>query len=159
MKIDRWILQLLSGSAVIITFIVLLLAPQITDLRARQMDLLILETRERIALYADTTNVESEELLHILCREEFFVSLANIRAAAQRYGLEVSAFNASDIDNFGAGVIETVVRITLTGCFDQAVDYVNYLVAGVYNVRFLSLVNTEATSFEVLFSIFHEKGV
>ena len=154
MKIERWMFLSFCGFAAIFAFIALILVPQISDLRTRQLDLRM--TRARIVLYSDLPNNEPAEQMHVLSRDQFFVSLANVRAAALKFGLDVSAFTATDVNNFGIDVTETIVRVTLTGIFDDAIDYVNYLVSGVYNIRYLSLVNTETTGFDVMFSIFHD---
>ena len=156
MKTEPGFLLLLCGFIVIIAFIAFMLIPLISDLRARQVDLQILETRMRIFPEANISYYESRENLQILCRDEFFASLAYIRAAAYSHGLNVAAFIASEIDGFGMSVSETTVRATLTGSFSDAIDFVYYLVGGVYNVRYLSFVNAETTSFDIWLSIFHE---
>lgn len=139
----------------VLAFIALLLVPLVLGVSARQVDLRILEMRVRLAQDVDIHNYEPGEHLHVLSRDEFFASLANIRNAAFGHSLEVASFAASEVDNFGMDVSETTVRASLSGCISDAVSYVFYLAGGVYNVRYLSLVNAETASIEVWLSIFH----
>ena len=157
MKVERGILLLLCGFVALFVFIVLLLVPQVLGVRASQVELRMLETRARIALYVDVPYNGSGGHLFVLCKDRLFVSLAYVRRAAFEHGLDVHAFVASDVDNFGLGVSEMAVRANLTGSFGDAIDYVHYLAVGVYNIRYLSLVNAEEASFDVWFSIFYEE--
>ena len=157
MKAEYRLLLMLCGFAIIFAFIALMLVPQITSMRNRLIDLQVFEARARIASEVRFPYYEADrqEGLRILCNDEFFLSLANIRYAALVHGLDVSVFVASEVENFGMDVSETAVRVSLTGCFDSAIDYVHYLAGGVHNVRYLSIVNAETANFDVWFSIFH----
>ena len=155
MKTEPGFLLLLCGFVAILAFIAFLLIPSISAVRAKQVDLQILEIRTRIIPDANIPYYNSEERLQILNTDEFFASLAHIRAAAYSHGLNVAAFIASEVYSFGLDVSETTVRATLTGYFGDAINYVFYLTGGAYNVRYLSLVNGEAASFDVWLSIFH----
>ena len=156
MKAERGILLLLCGFAALFVFAWFLLVPQVLGVRASQVELRILETRARIAPYVDIPYDGSGEHLFILCKDELFVSLAYVRRAAHEHGLDVVSFVASDVDNFGLDVSEMAVRAMLSGSFGNAIDYVHYLAVGVYNIRYLSLINAEEASFDVWFSIFYE---
>ena len=145
---------LVCGFAASIAFIALLLVPQISSVRTNQVELGILETRARLVL--DVAVSQNELHLSVLSLDELFASMARIRETAFEHGLDVEAFTASEVDNFGIDVAETVVRATIIGNFEDAVTFVSYLAEGVYNIRYLSLVNAETASFDVLISIFHE---
>ena len=155
MKLEPVTMLLFGGFAVILVFVVFLLVPQVSAVRTGQMDLRMLEVRARIALDEDLPRTESGVHLHILNREEFFASLAYVRTAAANHGLDVTAFSATEFGGFGAS--ETTVRANLKGCFNDMINYMYYLVGGVYNIRYFSLVNAEATSFHIWISIFHEE--
>ena len=154
MKLEPGTMLLLGGFAVILAFIVFLLIPQVSGVRAGQMDLLLLEARVRLALVEDLPYEESGVHLFILVREEFFASLAYIRTAAINHGLNVTEFSATEFGGFG--ISETTVRANLTGSFADVISYVYYLAGGVYNIRYFTLVNAEMASFDVWITIFHE---
>ena len=156
MTVDYRLLLLVCGFAFIFAFIVFLLVPQGRDVRARQMDLRVLETRARVQPVENVSSDESEERLHVLTRDGLFASLAHIRMAASAFGIEVTAFGASAFEYLGMGVSQTTVRTSFAGSFGDAVDFVLYLAGGVYNVGYFSLVNAEGAGFDVWISIFHE---
>ena len=156
MKVELRFVLLFCGFALILAFIALLLVPSFANVRARQVDLRILESRARMALLTDMSGNEYGGQLHVLSRDEFFTSLAHIRTAASGHGLGVAAFAASEADSFGLDVSETTVTLTLTGGFDAVVEYIYYLAGGVYNVRYFSIVNAADGQFYVWISIFHE---
>ena len=156
MKPEYWFFLLVCGFAIILAFVALLLVPSIASVRIRHLDLQTLEMRALAVPDEATSNNESGRRLYVLSHDEFFESLANIRVAALAHGLEVTAFSASEAIRFGLDINEITVMAQLTGGFDEAIEYVNYLAGGVYNIRYLSLVNTYAASFDVWISIFHE---
>ena len=149
------VLMLLCGLAVVLAFISFMLVPLISDVRASQEELQMLELRIRFVPSEILPDDAFGERVHVLDKDEFFASLAYIRVAARSHNLDVTAFAASDAYSLGTGVSETVVRATLTGCITNAIEYLYYLVGGVYNVRYFSLVNAETASFDVWISIFH----
>ena len=156
MMMEHRFLPLICGFAIILAFIAFLLFPQISELRATQVELQIMEARARVLPVEIVTLDESGNHLHILSKDEFFASLSYIRTAAAGFGLELTALYASVADNFGSNVSETTIRINLAGRFSDVVDYVYYLAGSVYNVRYFSLANTDTAGFDVWLSIFHE---
>ena len=147
-------LLLVCGFAAIMAFVAFLLVPQVESVRSRQLDLQILEIRARMPVEIVIRD-ESAGDVNVLSRDDFFMSLANIRAAAAGFGLEVAAFDAAVA--YGFGMDETTVRVNLSGKFNDVVDLVYYLAGGVYNVRYLSLVNADTASLYIGLSIFHEE--
>ena len=154
MKVEYRLMPLVCGFILILAFIVFLLVPKVMEVRAAQVDLQILEARARIVPVEIITLDEPGGRLYVLSKDEFFESLAYIRVAALSFGLELTAFSA--LTSPGFDVSETTVRANLTGRFDKFIDYVYYLAGGVYNFRYLTLINADTASFDVWLSIFHE---
>ena len=157
MKDRYWLVLPLSGFVVIFAFIFLLLIPSYVSLRARQTDLLILETRTRVVQIEEASYSEHGIRLQVINGDEFFASLANVRVLAHRHGLNVRTFIASEVDNFGMDVSETTVRASFYGYYDRVIEYLLYLAGCVYNIKYLSLVNAEIVNFEIGFSIYHRR--
>ena len=151
---DYRLLLLICGFAVILAFVAFLLVPQVRGVRARQLELQVLEIRARIMPVETAALDEPGGHMVVLSKDEFFASLGFIRTSAIGYGLEVVAFDVSIAYGFGMDV--ATVRANFTGRFCDLVDYVYYLAGGVYNVRYLSLVNADAASLYIWLSIFHE---
>ena len=158
MKAEYRFLLFFCGFAAIFASISFLLVPSIADLRASQTRLQNLEARVRLLGYelAETNDALDGADIRILSKDEYFSALANIRAASLKYGLSDVSFTGLVVYSFDMGVSETIVRVSLTGSFDDVVDYLYYLAGGVYNIRYLSLVSAEPASFEFELSIFHE---
>ena len=155
MKTEYRFVLLFCGFAATVAFIAFMLVPSIVGLRARQMDLQFLEARVRLVSESEAPYYAVYESLQVLCWDGLFLAFVNIRAGALSHGLDMASFTASEVSSFGMNVSETTVRALLSGCFDDAINYVYCLASSAFNVRYLSIVSAEAASIEILISIFY----